>query len=194
MIASLTAFANLCMEGRVLSVIRPILYGASLCALNKKDGGITPFAVGSTLRRLVARVASCQLVKELLAPAQLGFGIQVGDEAAAHAARSFLYNLTEGQALGYCKSTLATRSTLFDVTMLTVMNEKLPELFPLINSRYFEHSFLQFGHYMLFSDEGPQQGDPLGPLLFCLTVMALVKRSLSSLSATYGTWTMERWR
>jgi len=84
LIASLAEFTNLCKEGCVPSFVRPILYGASLCALNKKDGGITPFAVGSTLRRLVARVASCQLVKELLAPAQLGFGIQVGDEAAAH--------------------------------------------------------------------------------------------------------------
>jgi len=59
LIASLTAFANLCLEGRVPSVVRPILYGASLCALNKKDGGVRPIAVGSTLRRLVAK-AACQ--------------------------------------------------------------------------------------------------------------------------------------
>jgi len=102
LIASLTAFANLCLEGRVPSVVRPILYGASLCALNKRDEGVRPIAVDSTLRRLVAK-AACQLVKEVtvakLTPAQLGFGIQLGAGAAAHAARSFLNNLTEGQAL-----------------------------------------------------------------------------------------------
>jgi len=81
LIASLTAFANLCMEGRVPSVVRQILYGASLCALNKKDGGFRPIAVA------VAK----------LTPALLGFGIQLGAEAATHAARSFLNNLTEGQ-------------------------------------------------------------------------------------------------
>jgi len=102
LIASLTAFANLCMEGRVPSVVRSILYGTSLCALNKKDGGVRPIAVGSTLRCLVAK-AAYQLLKEIavakLTPAELGFGIQLGAEAAAHAARSFLNNLTEGQAL-----------------------------------------------------------------------------------------------
>jgi len=90
------------MEGRVPSVVRPIFNGASLCALNKKDGGVRPIAVGSTLHRLVAK-AACQLVREVAVtkhtPAQLGFGIQLGAEAAAHAARSFLNNLTEGQAL-----------------------------------------------------------------------------------------------
>jgi hypothetical protein len=35
------------------------------------------------------------------------------------------------------------------------------------------------------SDEGPQQGDPLGPLLFCLTVIALVKRIKSQCNIWY---------
>jgi hypothetical protein len=82
--------------------IRPILYGASLCALTKKGGGVRPIAVGSTLHRLVVKVA-CRSAREKmvtkLAPAQLGFSIQWGAEAAAHAARSFLSNLSDGQAL-----------------------------------------------------------------------------------------------
>jgi len=69
--------------------------------------------------------------------------------------------------------------------MLAVINEELPELFLFINSCYFEHSFLQSGHYTLLSDEGPQQGDPLGPLLFYLTVMALVKRIKSQCNIWY---------
>ena len=35
------------------------------------------------------------------------------------------------------------------------------------------------------SDEEPQQGDPLGPLLFCLTVMTLVKRIKSQCNNWY---------
>jgi len=34
-------------------------------------------------------------------------------------------------------------------------------------------------------EQGPQQGDPLGPLLFCLTVMALVKRIKSQCNIWY---------
>jgi hypothetical protein len=60
--------------------------------------------------------------------------------------------------------------------MLLVIREELPELFPFISSCYSGISFPRFGNYSLMSDEGPQQGDPLGPLLFCLNVMALVKR------------------
>jgi len=35
------------------------------------------------------------------------------------------------------------------------------------------------------SDEGPQQGDPLGPLLFCITVMTLVQRIKSQCNIWY---------
>ena len=54
------------------------IYGSALCALNKKDGGIRPIAVGSTLRRLVAK-AACKAVTAKMAarflPVQIGFGI-----------------------------------------------------------------------------------------------------------------------
>jgi hypothetical protein len=43
-------------------------------------------------------------------------------------------------------------------------------------SFYSGQSFLRFGQYTLLSDEGPQLDHPLGPLLFCLTVMAHIKR------------------
>ena len=93
LIVSLIEFCNMCLSGQVPPAIRPILYGASLCALTKKGGGVRPIAVGSTFRRLVAK-AACRTVKEevvvKLAPAQLGFGILQGAEAAAHAARNFL--------------------------------------------------------------------------------------------------------
>ena len=57
LLTRLTEFTNLCLTGRVPADIQPIFCGASLCALNKKDGGIRPIAVGSTLRRLVSKAA-----------------------------------------------------------------------------------------------------------------------------------------
>jgi len=73
-----------------------------MCALAKKGGGVRPIAVGSTLRRLVAKAACCSVRESVvakLAPSQLGFGVQLGAEAAAHFARSFLTNIGKGQAL-----------------------------------------------------------------------------------------------
>jgi len=54
--------------------------------------------------------------------------------------------------------------------MLEVVETHVPELFPLLGSAYSEASILQLGEFQVLSQEGVQQGDPLGPLLFSLTV------------------------
>ena len=69
--------------------------------------------------------------------------------------------------------------------MLSVIQNELPELFYFVASCYSSSSFLRFGQFTLMSAEGPQQGDPLGPLLFCLTVMSLVKRIKSPFNIWY---------
>ncbi len=80
-------------SGKVNTAVVKILYGANLCALNKKDGGIRPIAVGSTLRRIASKVA-CKNVQEQLSsyfnPVQLGYGTKGGCEAATHAARTYI--------------------------------------------------------------------------------------------------------
>lgn len=53
---ALTSFVNFVLAGKVLDVARPLFFGASLLALNKIDGGVRPIAIGSTFRRLVAKV------------------------------------------------------------------------------------------------------------------------------------------
>ena len=102
LLAALTAFVNLVLTGGTPPSIRPFFFGATLTALEKKGGGIRPIAVGCTLRRLVAKVASASVreaMVELLAPHQLGFGVKKGAEAAVHAARLYLHNLSSDKAL-----------------------------------------------------------------------------------------------
>lgn len=57
LLQSITNLENLMLSGKVLSEICPIIYGATLCALSKKGGGLRPIAVGSTYRRLAAKLA-----------------------------------------------------------------------------------------------------------------------------------------
>jgi hypothetical protein len=57
LVMRMTEFASLGLTGRVPAAIQPVFCGASLCAVNKKDSGIRPIAVGSSLRRLVAKAA-----------------------------------------------------------------------------------------------------------------------------------------
>ena len=47
--------------------------------------------------------------------------------------------------------------------MLTVVREKVPELFPLVHSAYSSPSHLFIGDEIIQSLEGVQQGDPLDP-------------------------------
>jgi hypothetical protein len=47
------------------------------------------------------------------------------------------------------------------------------------------HSFLQFADYLLQSEEGAQQGDPLGPLYFCLVIKELLESLQSELVMGY---------
>ena len=95
---AITSFVNLILEGRVPLAVRPVLFGASLTALNKKGGGIRPIAVGYIWRRLTGKVA-CNVIKDkavgLLAPRQLGFGVKGGCEGAVHAARCFVENMVD---------------------------------------------------------------------------------------------------
>ena len=53
--------------------------------------------------------------------------------------------------------------------MLQVVEELAPSLLPFVHSTYSSPSLLFSDHRVMKSSEGVQQGDPLGPLLFCLT-------------------------
>lgn len=57
LLLAITKMCNLMLSGAVSECIIPVLYGASLCALNKDDGGLRPIAIGVTFRRLTAKIA-----------------------------------------------------------------------------------------------------------------------------------------
>ena len=101
-LSALSSFVSHVLNGNTPTALRHVFFGARLVALTKRDGGVRPIAVGSTLRRLVAKVA-VQLVSDdmttILAPRQLGFGVKGGAEAAVHAARSYLNHLDSDSAM-----------------------------------------------------------------------------------------------
>jgi len=152
--------------------VRPFFFGASLVALRKSSGGVRPIAVGCTLRRLLAKVA-CNLVaadmSQLLPPLQLGYGVRGGSEAAVHAARHFLDSMVTAQAMVKLDFTNAFNSVRRD-RMLEAVQSLCPVIYPFVHSVYATPSDLLWGAQSISSAEGVQQGDPLGPLLFCLTL------------------------
>ena len=183
LLLAITDLVNLQLEGLTPSSVRSTLFGASLLAISKKTGGVRPIAVGYVWRRLTAKVACCH-VKEagatLLAPRQLGFGIAGGAEAAVRAARRYIDNMIPGQVLVKIDFKNAF-NTLRRDSIMEAVAKYFPELLAFAQSTLGQTSELQFGDFMLQSAEGAQQGDPLGPLYFCLTFKELLESLLSEL-------------
>jgi hypothetical protein len=180
----LSSFVNVVLAGDVPEAVRPSFFGASLLAFNKKQGGIRPVAIGLTLRRLCSKIACAAVTERLipiLSPRQLGVGVKGGGEAIVHAARGFLLDLNPEEVLVKLDFTNAFNTVRRDV-ILEAVAELSPELFHYVSSCYGASSDLCFGDHVLKSAEGVQQGDPLGPLLFCFAL----QRPLSALNTVFA--------
>ena len=165
-IYALASFLSLVLSGRTPLSIRPYFFGANLFALEKKDGGVRPIAVGCTLRRLAAKVASGKVLEDmaaLLAPRQLGFGVKGGVEAAVHCARLYLRNLKPQQVLLKLDFKNAFNSLRRD-KMLSAVQVLAPTILPFVHSAYSSTSFLFWDDKSIQSCEGI----PLAPSFFVL--------------------------
>ena len=142
----------------------------------KKDGGVRPIAIGCTLRRLVAKCACSQICNDMsaiLSPLQLGYGTPRGAEAVVHAARTYLSSMDNSHLLLKLDFQNTFNSIRRDKMMMLLL-EKAPTIFPFVHSSYSKPSFLFFGSSTIPSVEGVQQGDPLSPLPFCLSIHNLI--------------------
>ena len=134
-----------------------------------------------------ARRAVISKVTAMVSPTQIAFGIRRAAEAAAHAARIYVASLQPGQTFLNLDFGNAF-NTLSRDAILNYVATDLPEIQNFVKVCYDQSSPLCFGDYLLLSGEGAQQGDPLGPLLFCLTTRRLTRNISSEL--TCGSSTM----
>jgi len=187
LLTAVTAFVNLVLAGRCPDEVAPIFFGGRLIALNKKSGGIRPIVIGLTLRRLVSKCANTVGISRLqtfFCPRQLGVGTPGGCEAAIHSARRYLQSMPVGKVVVKLDFANAFNS-LHRHDMLLAVKDHVPELYAYSYSAYAQPSLLYYGPFTLFSSEGPQQGDPLGPLLFSLSVQPLLESVSSEITLGY---------
>ena len=69
--------------------------------------------------------------------------------------------------------------------MLSSVGELAPDILPFVHSAYSSPSSLYCGNDIFQSSEGVQQGDPLGPLLFCLSLYHLLSQMRSEFCILY---------
>ncbi|XP_047992700.1 uncharacterized protein LOC125231302 [Leguminivora glycinivorella] len=188
LLESLTCLCNFLLKGMLNLQVTPYLYGASLCALSKKDGGIRPIAVGSVIRRLTAKLG-CQAVRDVMSqylqPHQIGFGTTRGCEAAIHATRTFVLERDNTDSVLVKVDLRNAFNCLNRDVMLQQVLERVPSLYPFLYQCYSASSNLYLKDELISSQVGAQQGDPLGPLIFCLAIQQTIVKLKSPLNAWY---------
>ena len=188
LLKSITALTNLMLSGKVLEIICRIIYGARLCALLKKDGGLRPIAIGSTFRRITAKIA-CGSVKEeigeYLRPKQVGFNTKGGCEAAVHTCRSYvLKNRKRRKIILKIDFKNAFNCVERDILLKTI-KERAPSIYAFMWQCYSSTSCLFFGYEQIPSQVGAQQGDPCGPMAFSLCIQPIIEMIAAELNIWY---------
>ena len=177
----ITAVINLLLQGKCALAAVPVLFGGNLTALSKPSGGVRPISVGYYWRRLAAKCANTHATTKLapyFLPLQLGVGVKDGCEAAIHAGRRYVDAMPEDFIIAKLDFKNAFNSLRRDA-MLEAIYMHVPEIFTFCHMAYTNDSILKFGNRQIMSQEGVQQGDPLGPLMFCLTIHPILQ-SLNS--------------
>ncbi len=178
--SSFACLVNLVSSGEVIDEVKPFLAGASLTALNKEGADVRPIASGDPLRRVVSKCYCYNMIddiREHFEPLQHGCSIN-GTERIVHLFR----DLVDKEAFDSTKLVLkldmknafnsVSRQAIFAATV-----KHFPSLSRYVYWCYGKHTHLKYDDYYLLSQLGVQQGDPLGPILFCLALHAIITRA-----------------
>ena len=177
----LTKLVNVSCRGELPESVSQALCSASLSALLKKKSGVHPTAVGEVLRKLIAKCLAKGAnleAKELFQSLQLGVGVKGGAEAIIHSTKiSYEKILTSSCSsgilqIGFCNAFNSIKRN----EMLKTVARSMPGIAAFTNSCYSQHSQLFNDNFVLSSESGIQQGDPLGPLLFSLTLWPIIEK------------------
>jgi hypothetical protein len=178
---SLSKVTNILGSGLAPSEVFPHICGATLLAIRKKNGGLRPIAIGEVLRRLVSKCLSRMVSSEaacILSPLQVGVGVPAGAEAIVHSINSIQEDpsISPSQKWVLLLDFSNAFNSISRVNMFEEIRSQIPSLSSWFESCYGSPSYLHFGPYTINSVCGVQQGDPLGPLGFALTLHPIVER------------------
>lgn len=170
------------LAGRVPKDVAPHLAGARLIPLIKKEGGIRPIAVGCCLRRLASKIAASSISKaaaDLLLPHQVGVSVPGGSEALVEAIGAVIRSREDDPDQVVLQIDFANAfNSVHRAKFIEATEKYLPDLAPWIRWTYDTRAELLVsspeGPHTILSEEGCQQGDPLGPLMFCLAIHELI--------------------
>lgn len=186
-LSTLTCLINIILKGTMPQRIKQLFFGARLIPFNKKDGGLRPIAVGLTLRRICSKLCVDQIKEKAilnLSPTQVGFGVSGGAESLVHSVRHFLQTMKPNECLVKLDFSNAFNS-LERNAFLTEIHSNYPDIFNYVSASYEHPSTLLLNDSIVWSKTGVQQGDPLGPALFALSLQNITKDLDANLNVWY---------
>ena len=167
----------------------PLLWTRSRAVvLGKPDGGLRPIAVGEAWTRFAARALVATVAPSLvqaLAPLQWGIGVPGGAEVVAHACSLFLDVMEENNLQHTNRPSLCIQQVDFENAFNSVgrraIYDGLATIAPSL-LEYFRWSYgcsspiyTRDGSLLCESATGVRQGDPLGPLFFCVALQPILR-------------------
>jgi hypothetical protein len=177
-LSSLRDVINVLSKGLAPTSIARSLAGGKLVALNKKGGGVRPICVGEVLRRLVSKLF-CGLYKDeaagFFSPQQVGVGVSGGSEAILHSLSAFVEAFGNDSAYVMLKIDFRNAFNLVSRRdfISRLRESKFTGMCSWVEWCYSVFGDLHLGTSTISSCEGVQQGDPLGPFLFSLSLSGI---------------------
>jgi hypothetical protein len=122
----------------------------------------------------------------MLSPVQVGVGVKGGAEAAVHATRRYIDSIRDSPDRAIVKLDFKNAfNCLRRDCMLEAVLQWIPELYAFCHNAYSGHPVIMFNDTAIESATGAQQGDPLGPLLFSITLHPILMGCTSEFRIGY---------
>jgi len=187
---AILALINLILAGAIPEGARKLLLASRLVPFRKPNNGVRPIAVGEAFYRLAASFAVRSVVHkavDVLGPIQLGVGVRGGVEAAVHVLQEAILDPERKSVILSLdiENAFNSLSRAFMLKSLFAIPEFRP-IYSLVHWAYRSPSdllVLKGGRvlYTLRSSRGVRQGDPLGSLLFAISMLVPYAKISSSL-------------
>ena len=179
-----TWLASIGVSGSFPPSFASFFSGANLLALSKEGGGIRPIAISLCIRRIISasllRALPSDSLSSFFLPHQFGVAVKNGVETVSWSVRVYADQALENDCI-YQNDAKNAFNTIGRDPIRELLSLYFPQFLP-----FFDLCYSRFGQLRIWREDlrewhwidsctGVQQGDPLGPFLFCLALQPVLR-------------------
>nr|GEV32592.1 hypothetical protein [Tanacetum cinerariifolium] len=195
LVSSVTKVVSLFLDVKCPKRLGEYIASAPLTPLVKPGGGIRLIVVGPVWRRLVSKVCAIMIGHSLdgyLDCLQFGIGVAGGSEVVLHSVNCLIKAIGDDVGLSMLLAYFNNAFNLVDrEVMLREVLLRCPAISRSVELCYLNPARLYYCEHTLWSCQGVQQSDPLGPLLFFLVLHPLICKIRDSFSLFLHAWYLD---